>query len=96
MPGYEQKVNVEALKLGMFVSRLDRPWLETRFLFQGFHISSDVDMQQLRSTCEYVFVDPERGEAPDPGLHCQMPEPGERVEKKGLRGNMWVDIGISG
>jgi HD-GYP domain-containing protein (c-di-GMP phosphodiesterase class II) len=81
MPGYEQKVNVEALKLGMFVSRLDRPWLETRFLFQGFHISSDVDMQQLRSTCEYVFVDPERGEAPDPGLHCQMPEPGERVEK---------------
>ena len=28
------------LRLGMYVSRLDRPWLETPFLFQGFYIEN--------------------------------------------------------
>jgi HD-GYP domain-containing protein (c-di-GMP phosphodiesterase class II) len=65
MPQYEQKVSVDDLRLGMYVSRLDRPWIETHFLFQGFHVSSEADMQELRRTCEYVFVDPERGEAPE-------------------------------
>ncbi len=48
----------------MYVSRLDRPWLETRYLFQGFHINNEEDIQELRQQCEYVYVDPERGEAP--------------------------------
>jgi len=65
MPQYEQKVSVDELRLGMYVSRLDRPWIETHFLFQGFHISSEADVLELRRTCEYVFVDPERGEVPD-------------------------------
>jgi HD-GYP domain-containing protein (c-di-GMP phosphodiesterase class II) len=65
MPQYETKVSVEDLKVGMYVCRLDRPWIETHFLFQGFHISNDSDMQELRRTCEYVFVDPERGAEPD-------------------------------
>ncbi len=65
MPQYETKVSVEDLKVGMYVCRLDRPWIETHFLFQGFHISNDADMQELRRTCEYVFVDPERGTEPE-------------------------------
>jgi len=28
------------LKLGMYVAELDRPWLESPFLFQGFKVSS--------------------------------------------------------
>jgi HD-GYP domain-containing protein (c-di-GMP phosphodiesterase class II) len=59
----EQKVSVGDLKVGMYVSRLDRPWLETRFLFQGFHITNSEDIRDLRERCEYVYVDPERGEA---------------------------------
>jgi HD-GYP domain-containing protein (c-di-GMP phosphodiesterase class II) len=58
----EQKVSVTDVKIGMYVSRLDRPWLETRYLFQGFHISNSRDIEELRQHCEYVFVDPERGE----------------------------------
>ena len=58
----EQKVRVSDVKIGMYVSRLDRPWLETRYLFQGFHISNARDIEELRQQCEYVFVDPERGE----------------------------------
>ncbi|MCO6413075.1 MAG: HD-GYP domain-containing protein [Thiogranum sp.] len=59
----ERKISVEDLEIGMYVSRLDRPWVETRFLFQGFRISNDEDLQELRKVCEYVFVDPESDEA---------------------------------
>jgi len=59
----EQKVGVSDVKIGMYVCRLDRPWLETRYLFQGFHISNTRDIEELRQHCEYVFVDPERGES---------------------------------
>lgn len=41
----------------MFVFRLDRPWLGTPFLMQGFMVQSAVEVQQLRDLCEYVFVD---------------------------------------
>jgi HD-GYP domain-containing protein (c-di-GMP phosphodiesterase class II) len=61
----EQKVSVSDVKIGMYVSRLDRPWLETRYLFQGFHINSTEDITELRDQCEYVYVDPERGESVD-------------------------------
>lgn len=58
----ERKVSVEDIEIGMYVSKLDRPWVETRFLFQGFRISNDADIRELRQSCEYVFVDPERDE----------------------------------
>ncbi len=48
------------LELGMYVAELDRPWLETPFLFQGFMIDSEDDLQQLRESCAYVLVDVER------------------------------------
>ncbi len=55
-------LNPEELRLGMYVSYLDRPWADTQFPFKGFRIENDQDLAQLRETCEYVFVDPQRGE----------------------------------
>lgn len=52
-------VNVESLEIGMYVSALDRPWLETPFLFQGFLIQDSGDIAALRKHCRHVFVDPE-------------------------------------
>ena len=57
----EQKVSVDDVKVGMYVSRLDRPWLETRYLFQGFRIETPSDIEELRCKCEYVYVDPDKG-----------------------------------
>jgi HD-GYP domain-containing protein (c-di-GMP phosphodiesterase class II) len=59
------KVSTEALKLGMYVSQLDRPWLETNFLFEGFRIGNLSDIDMLRENCRYVYVDVEKGEWPD-------------------------------
>ena len=51
------KVNVEDLKIGMYVSNLDRPWLESPFLFQGFILENESQIEQLKETCQYVYVD---------------------------------------
>lgn len=53
------KVLVNELQFGMYVSKLDRPWTETPFLFQGFEITSSDTIQKLGEYCEYVYVDPE-------------------------------------
>jgi len=44
----------------MYVSELDRPWLETPFLFQGFFVQSDEDVAAVRSHCREVLVDMQR------------------------------------
>jgi len=54
------KINTIDLDIGMFVSGLDRPWLETPFLTQGFLIESPEDIDRLRQYCEYVLVDGRR------------------------------------
>ena len=61
----EIKVVVEGLAVGMFVSRLDRPWMETPFLVQGFDIKSRDDIEALREHCNYVYVDVDKGITPD-------------------------------
>ena len=55
-----KEILVTQLKLGMYVSALDRPWLETPFLMQGFHINTLEDIGNLQALCEYVYVDVER------------------------------------
>jgi HD-GYP domain-containing protein (c-di-GMP phosphodiesterase class II) len=51
------EVPVDRLRLGLYVSRLDRPWSGTPFLFQGFHIESEEELGHLRNLCHTVFVD---------------------------------------
>jgi putative nucleotidyltransferase with HDIG domain len=54
------KIDVANLATGMYVCELDRPWLESPFLFQGFPLDNEDIIQQLQDLCEYVYVDPER------------------------------------
>jgi len=46
----------------MYVTQLDRPWLETPFLFQGFFISSDEELADLKRLCKFVYIDEEKKE----------------------------------
>ena len=41
----------------MFVADLDRPWVDTPFLLQGFLVEDDDQIAALRAHCEYVMVD---------------------------------------
>lgn len=58
-----RKVDVDGLRVGMYVSSLDRPWLETPFLFQGFFIRNDNEIEDLRRYCEFVEIDIEESDA---------------------------------
>jgi len=48
---------VQELVLGMYVTELDIPWLESPFLFKGFLIETDEELTQLRDACQYVYID---------------------------------------
>lgn len=68
-------VHVNQLKLGMFVSDLDRPWLETPFVFQGFRIQRLEDIDRIRKYCEYVQVDVEKSIVIKPSVRGYSAEP---------------------
>lgn len=48
----------------MYVAQLDRPWLETPFLFQGFEIREDSELTLLRKFCQHVYIDVARSSLP--------------------------------
>lgn len=51
------KMPTSQLHLGMYVAELDRDWLETPFLFQGFLLEDPDDLFALRNLCDHVFID---------------------------------------
>lgn len=55
-----KEIPVGELKLGMYVSKLDRPWTETPFVFQGFILRSQKQIDVIKKYCSQVFVDPEK------------------------------------
>ena len=56
----ETKIDVKDLRVGMFVADLDRPWIDTPFLIQGFLIEEEAQIAQLQSHCGWVIVDRQR------------------------------------
>jgi len=57
-----REIPVDQLTFGAYISRLDRPWTETPFVFQGFVLKSDKQLDVLKKYCKHVFVDPEKEE----------------------------------
>src|SRR5215471_5761719 len=66
----------------MFVSALDRPWLDTPFLVQGFLIEDDETLTQLRQICRKVTVDLRRSAVNDGDYQPAAHKPSESVEPK--------------
>lgn len=62
---HEVRIGVQGLALGMFVSRLDRPWLDSPFPLEGLAIESDAEIEKLRRICSHVWVDTQRGKSPE-------------------------------
>ena len=58
------KVEVHRVTVGMFISRLDRPWTQTPFPIQGFYIRDAEEIKQLKTHCNFVFIDVIKGIAP--------------------------------
>lgn len=55
-----RKIDITGLRVGMYVAELDRPWLETPFLFQGFFVRSKNEIDELHDYCKFVYIDLEQ------------------------------------
>ena len=51
------KISTTDLRIGMFVADLDRPWVDTPFLLQGFLVEDAEQIAALKTHCEYVIID---------------------------------------
>lgn len=65
------KIHISELKIGMFVSQLDRPWLETPFLMQGFIVESLDDIDAISQYSQHVWVDAIQQEWISPEMRAQ-------------------------
>jgi hypothetical protein len=70
---FTEKVLVENLDFGMYVSQLDRPWLESPFMLQGFMIKDEEEIAQLREYCEFVYIDLEQSKTSNSGPDSVTP-----------------------
>jgi len=57
----DRKISTAYLKVGMYVSRLDRPWIQTPFLLQGFYIEDETTICSLVRYCDFVYIDTNLG-----------------------------------
>ncbi|OGA24820.1 MAG: hypothetical protein A3I02_12415 [Betaproteobacteria bacterium RIFCSPLOWO2_02_FULL_67_26] len=64
-----KQVSVEELQFGVYIAELDRPWTETPFMFQGFILDNDKQLEVLKKHCKKVIIDLEKGpDLDDPRL----------------------------
>ncbi|MFZ0487521.1 MAG: HD-GYP domain-containing protein [Arenicellales bacterium] len=80
------RVGVNQLKIGMYVAELDRPWLETPFLFQGFYIRGQDEIDELRKFCYYVYIYLETGQDTAGPARGRLPWIPERIGGTGRDG----------
>ncbi len=61
-PLLDNEIKVEAgnVGLGMYVTVLDIPWEQSRFIFKGFLIEDDRELKEIRRVCKYIIVDKDR------------------------------------
>ena len=75
----------------MYVSRLDRPWLETAFLMQGLKITSEDEIAMLQRICNHVWIDVILGSSPDP-RYIALRRTGGRARSRARDGGSRRDL----
>ena len=88
-------IKVQQLSVGMYVGMLDRPWLETPFIFQGFEIKDRFEIEQLQKYCRQVYVEIERGKLSEKTIRALAAGAGKAVHllgenEKGPAGPGWL------
>lgn len=62
------RISVAELRVGMFISELDKPWAQTPFLLQGFLLTELLDFETVKAIAKEVVIDPRRSD-PQSLLH---------------------------
>jgi len=67
------RIRASELKIGMYVSELDRPWINSPFLIHGFTIRKQTQLTDIQSLCQFVYIDITRGSASSDKNHGAKP-----------------------
>jgi HD-GYP domain-containing protein (c-di-GMP phosphodiesterase class II) len=51
-----KQISSDEIEIGMYVSSLDRPWLETPFMFQGFIVQDQQEIDELIRLTKFVYI----------------------------------------
>lgn len=78
----KKQIHITDLKIGMYVAELDRPWLESPFLFQGFVVEDDAILKSVTDLCEYVVIDNEKGDDADVVMKPKISGPAVVIDFK--------------
>jgi HD-GYP domain-containing protein (c-di-GMP phosphodiesterase class II) len=54
------RISIDDVRLGMFISELDRPWVNSPFMLQGFLLTEPLDLKTLQSLSREIVIDPSR------------------------------------
>lgn len=80
-----KKICTPDLTLGMYVTQMDRSWLDTPFFFHRILIKSPQQLAQMKAYCRYVYIDTDKGKDADHSLPIEEVDPGmlqQILEKK--------------
>lgn len=70
----------------MFVSRLDKPWIETPFPMEGVTVKTADDVAKLQRICSHVWVDVQRGVSPELRYYAfEAPAPAKEAQDEYAR-----------
>src|SRR5258708_12160091 len=59
----------------MYIAELDRPWTDTPFMFQGFVLGNEQQLDALKKYCSTVIVDVERSVPTEPAAVLRIAYP---------------------
>ena len=79
-----EPVAIADLAVGMYVAKLDRPWLETPFLFQGFTIKTPAEIAEISRYCKHVYIEKNSPKSPDAARAGQL-NPAKRRRQGAFR-----------
>ena len=89
----KRKLEVQQLKIGMYVRELDRPWRETPFIFQGFEIRSEDEIRDLQRYCQHVYVDiPEVYQQPAPRTPAEKAVAEEVLQHRKVERDLLIKV----
>jgi HD-GYP domain-containing protein (c-di-GMP phosphodiesterase class II) len=80
------QINSSELQLGMYISGLDRPWLEVPFPLQGFRLETPEDILQVQKYCQYVFVDSTKSVMPGGQVKRKAPARPRKTREQIFKG----------
>lgn len=83
-------IPVNQLRIGMYVVELDRPWLDSPFLVQGFVIKSVEELDVLMNLCSQVTIDTGQSRVDTKPIRHQRP--GRTLNRERLQETLNVRV----